>query len=312
MLRSLTHFAFFNLILIGVANSQITVDPPPSSASAVVSTNNGATNADSVTAAPIEPGQPADAAIVVDPITLLPDLPPVPPSRATLVGGTIEKLDRVRDQITLSLFGGGHQKILFDPRTRIYSGGKETSAIDLKVGQRVYLDTILDGSTVFARSIRLKTSPAVAEGEGVVVRYRADRGELTMRDSISPNPIRVRTSASTRLMQGDRTLPISSLVPGSLISVKFSPEGNGREVAREISILAMPGVNYTFEGQVAHLDLRAGLVVINSSTDHKTYEVYLDPTRTPDENLHVGSVVTVVTQLEQSRYVARNLTVNSQ
>jgi hypothetical protein len=255
----------------------------------------------------------ADADIVADPASLLPDLPPVPPAKATLVGGTIEKLDRVRDQITVSVFGGGRMKVLIDPRTRILLAGTTTASIsDLRQGQRVYVDTILDGNTVFARSIRLKASATVGESQGTVLRYRPDRGELTVRDSISPSPLRVRVNTSTRFTQGDRVVQSSTLTTGSLVALKFSSEGNGHEIAREISILALPGTRYTFAGQVVHVDLRTGLLVINSSTDHKTYEVYLDPSLSPDENLHTGAVVTVITNFEGSRYVARALSIDSQ
>src|SRR5438132_1468831 len=82
--------------------------------------------------------------------------------------------------------------VLFDPRTRVYRAGAEATIADLKVGDRVYLDTLLDGDTVFARSIRLKTTQAIGESQGVVTKYRADHGELTIRDSISPEAVRVR------------------------------------------------------------------------------------------------------------------------
>ena len=311
MLRLLAHTGFAGLMIVAAAAAQVTSDPPTTAVVSPLSGNASDGNAQPAPIKPVQPGQPPEPSIVADPMALIPDLPPVPATRATLVGGTIEKLDRVRDEITLSVFGGGRQKILFDPRTRIYNSGKETTASDLKNGERIYVDTILDGSTVFARSIRLKTTDAIAEGQGTVVKYRMDRGELTVRDAMSPRDIRVRTTSATRLVQGDRALPLSELQPGSLIAITFSPEGNGREVAREISILAMPGVNYTFTGQVVHLDLRLGLLVINSSTDHKTYEVYLSPSSAPDENLQVGSQVTVVTNLQDSRYIARNVTINS-
>jgi hypothetical protein len=119
-------------------------------------------------------------------------------------------------------------------------------------------------------------------------------------------------NTSTRFTQGDRVVQSSTLTTGSLVAVKFSSEGNGHEIAREISILALPGTRYTFAGQVVHVDLRTGLLVINSSTDHKTYEVYLDPSLSPDENLHTGAVVTVITNFEGSRYVARALSIDSQ
>jgi hypothetical protein len=113
-------------------------------------------------------------------------------------------------------------------------------------------------------------------------------------------------------MQGGRTVPAKSLLEGSLIAMKFDAEGNGHEVASEILILALPGTRYTFSGQVLHIDLRTSLLVLSSSTDHKTYEISLDPSTTPDDNLQVGSVVTVVTSFEGSRYVARTVTINSQ
>lgn len=263
---------------------------------------------------PVQPATPPDtgAEIVADPASLLPDLPRVPKAKATLIGGTVERLDRVRDQLTIRVFGGGRMNVLFDPRTHVYRGPGEATIADLKVGERVYVDTILDGPTVFARTIRLKKEQAVGESRGTVVKYRADRGELTIRDAISPTPIRVRLNSSTQFLQGDRTVPASVLTEGSLVAVKFGSEGNGHDVAREVSILALPGTRYTFAGQVAHLDLRTGLLVINSSTDRKTYEVYLDPSAPPDDNLHAGSVVTVVTNFDGSRYVTRSVTIEPQ
>lgn len=263
---------------------------------------------------PIKPdtGKEDDASIMVDPASLLPDLPPVPRSKATLVGGTLEHLDRVRDQLTVRVFGGGQVKALFDPRTHVYRGTKEVTLADLHQGERVYLDTILDGSNVFARNIRLKADAAVGESQGVVLRYRADRNDMTIRDGLSPAPVQVRLNPSTKFLQGGRQVASSVLVPGTLVAVTFDSQGNGHDVAREISILALPGTRYIFSGEVAHLDLRRGLLVLNSSTDHKTYEVYLDPSSTPDDNLQPGAVVTAETNFENSRYVVRNLTINSQ
>ena len=261
---------------------------------------------------PTVPDVSPDAEIVADPASLLPDLPRVPRSKATLIGGTVERLDRVRDQVTVHVFGGGKMNILFDPRTHVYRGEAEASIADLKVGERVSLDTILDGTTVFARSIRLKSVQAIGESQGTVVKYRSDRGELTIRDAISPTPVRIRITSSTQFLQGDRKVPASTLSEGSLVAVKFGSDGASHDVAREISIVALPGTRYTFQGQVAHIDLRTGLLVITSSTDRKTYEIYLDPSIPPDDNLHAGAVVTVVTDFQGSRYVARSLTFDPQ
>jgi hypothetical protein len=262
---------------------------------------------------PSTTGAPADSdSDTVDPASLLPDLPSVPRTNATLIGGSVERLDRVRDQITVRVFGGGREIVLFDPRTRIYRGNQEATMADLRDGERVSIDTVLDGSTVFARSIRLKTAQAQGETQGIVLKVRSDRGELTIRDAISSTPVRVRIDSSTRYLQGDRAVSAGTLTAGSLVALQFNSDGTGRDLAREVSILALPGTQYTFAGEIANLDLRTGLLVLKSSTDRKSYEIYLDSSAVPDDNLHIGAVVTVVANFEGSRYVARNVTIESQ
>jgi hypothetical protein len=282
------------------------------SSSAIISPKSEA-KADSA----IEPRKPSiiedseDGSIAVDPSTLLPELPPVPKANATLIGGTLDKIDMVRDRVTVRLFGGGKESFLFDPRTQVYRGGKAVTVADLHEGERIYLDTILDGSTVFARTIRLTSAHATGTSQGVVLKFRSNGGELVLRDALSPNPVDVRVNPSTRVMQGDRAVPISALVPGTLISIRFSSEGSAHNIATEISILAQPGTRYTFSGQVVHIDLRTGLLVLNSSTDHNAYELYLPPSVNPDEGLQPGVTVKVVTDFDGERYVVRNVTVNS-
>lgn len=306
----LAHVSVSSVLLIVSAQGQTNAPNPPSST--IVSNST-----ESVEPGSIKPGRSeldktsAPDAIAVDPASLLPDLAPVPRSNATLIGGTIAHLDRVRDRVVLSVFGGGRTTVLFDPRTKVYRGSKQATIADMREGERVYLDTILDGSTVFARVIRLSASTAMGESQGVVVKYQPDRGELTLRDGISPTPIQVRTSSSTKFLQDNHAVPATTLAEGSLISMSFGSEGNGRNVAREISILALPGSRFTFSGEVVHIDLRSGLLVLNSSTDRKTYEIYLDPARSPDENLHAGSSVIVETHFENSRYVARDVKITA-
>jgi hypothetical protein len=268
--------------------------------------------------AAIEPRKPSiteeeseENSIAVDPSALLPVLPPVPTAKATLIGGTLDRIDLVRDRLTIRLFGGGKESFLFDPRTQVYRGGKPATVADLHEGERIYLDTILDGSTVFARAIRLTSARATGTSQGVVLKFRSNRSELVLRDALSPNPLDVRVDPSTKVMQGDRAVPISALVPGTLISIRFSSEGGARNTATEISILAQPGTRYTFSGQVVHIDLRTGLLVLNSSTDHKTYEVYLPTSMNPAENLQPGVTVKVLTDFDGERYIVRNVTVNS-
>src|SRR6202162_3992782 len=109
------------------------------------------------------PSEPATSAAT--PALPLPDPPTLPRAKATLIGGTVERLDRVRDQVTVRVFGGGRMNILFDPRTRVYQGRAQGTPADPRVGERVYLDTILDGDTVFAGRIRLQHVQAVGESQ---------------------------------------------------------------------------------------------------------------------------------------------------
>ncbi len=253
----------------------------------------------------------SDVDIVVDPASLLPDLPTLPPSKASLIGGTIQKVDRVRDQITVQVFGGGKMKILFDPRTQIVQGGTKAIAPDLRPGDRVYVDTVLDGSTIFARNIRLASAASGGNTQGVVKSYHADKGELVIRDLLSPDPVKLRITSSTRVTQGDHAASAVQLVPGTLVNINFAAQKDGRD-AQQISILAVPGTDFTFAGQVISLDLRIGLLVLKSATDHKTYEIYLDPARVDiDAKLRTGADVTTTANFDGTRYVARDLTINS-
>lgn len=245
-----------------------------------------------------------------DPAILLPNLPALRPAKSTLIGGTVERLDRVQDRLTVLVFGGGTMKIMFDPRTHIYRDGKPASASDLRRGDHVYIDTILDKDKVFALNIRLKRSASTGESQGVVLSYRADRGELTMRDMLSPHAFTVRLGPSTRIVKGDRSASANEIVPGTLVNVKLGAPQKGHAWAQEISVLAVPGTNFTFAGQVTSLDLRIGLLVLTSTTDRKTYEIYFDSgVLAINDNVRPGVDVTVLTRFEGNRYVARSLTI---
>jgi len=304
MNKTLPRLAVLAAVLVGVAYGQAASAPSTS----IVSDNNPETGIQ-----PVRPASPdTNEDITVDPVSLLPDLAPLPHTNATLAGGTIQKLDRLRDQITVNLFGGGKMVVLFDPRSRIFTNGAAATTADLREGQRIYLDTILDGTTVFARTIRIKTAAAIGQSQGVVLKYRPDRGELIVRDAITPSALHVRVNSSTRVMQGDRAVPISRLMPSSLIGIKFDSSQGDRTLAREIAILAAPGDRYTVAGQITHLNLSTGLLVLNSSVDRKTYEIYLTPSIGQDENLLTGATVTIDARFQDSRYVADKITIQSQ
>jgi hypothetical protein len=291
------------MALGGLVWAQTTATPSASPAISTASASSPANSQNDVESA---------SGYISDPASLLPDLPALPNARATLIGGTIEKLDRVRDQMTVAFFGGGRMTVLFDPRTEVYLGDALASTDSLRQGEAIHFDTILDKGQIFAKSIRAGATTLPGEMQGVLLRYRPERGELTLRDAISPNPIRLRVPPSTRVTMNGQVVSATKLAPGSLVAVKFDPSSKGRDTANEISILALSGVGYTFTGRLVDLDLSSGLLVIGSSTDGKTYEVYLENPAVADNALHPGVAVTVVAAYEGSRYVAHSFKVESQ
>jgi hypothetical protein len=314
MRRGLATIVISGCVFVGLASGQavpaesaITSTSTSSSTSASSSVLTRSASASTETIASRADGSD----IALDPASLLPDLPSLPRGNASLVGGNIQRLDRVRDQITVQVFGGGKMKISFDTRTHIYHDGTVASASDLRQGDRVYVDTILDGPTVFARSIRLKTATSAGESQGTVMSYRADKGELEIRDLLSPKPLKIRITAETRLVNGAGAASASELAAGTLVAVKFNAQ-NGGDVAREVSVLAVPGASFTFAGRVTAIDLRLGLLVLTSSTDGKTYEIHLDsPDVKVDDSLRPAADVTVLARFDGNRYVARSVTVNA-
>jgi hypothetical protein len=246
----------------------------------------------------------------VNPASLLPAVPSLPPQKASLIGGTVEKMDRVRDELTIRVFGGGKMKIAFDPRTKILKNGETALPSDLKRGDHVSIDTILNGGTVFARNIRLTTS-IPGESQGTVVGYQEVSHELDVRDRLSPRVLKLRLTPQTRVIDQGKNATPGELLRGTLVSIRFGPQKDGRNTVDEITVLAVPGRSFTFVGHVTNLDLRAGLIVLTSATDSKTYEISFDPSEMKlEDSLAQAADVTVVTQFDGSRYVARSVKVN--
>lgn len=304
--RRLASGVLSGLILGSLAYAQAT--PSQSVVSGDSASSSPATTRSAVTPIVVVPENLDNA---VDPASLLPDLPALPPAKASLIGGTIQRVDRVRDELTLQVFGGGKMKVFFDMRTHIYNGSALAATPDLKVGDRVYLDTILDEGNIFARNIRLATHIVGGRSQGVVISYSAGKNELMLRDLLSPEAVKLRLTPNTQVVQDGHVAYASQLVPGTLVDVDFVAQKDDRD-AQRVSILAVPGTDFTFAGVVTSLDLHIGLLVLTSTTDRKTYEIYLDPAAiTVDDRLHAGANVTTVARFDGSRYVARTLTVNS-
>lgn len=240
-------------------------------------------------------------------------VPPMPKGKVSLVGGTVQKIDRVRNRVTVKPFGGGQKMTLgFDERTHIYRDGRDVTERGIQRGDRVYVDTMLDGAHLFARNIRVVTQLVPADARGQIVTYDARRGVMTMQDDLSSTPVTFRITHDTAVKDREGAADNSiDLVPGSLVAVRFSPDRTRRDVAQEISILAVPGANVMFIGKVRHLDLRSGTLAVENQTDNKTYELRFEPGLVGD-NVMVGSDVTVSAVFEGKGYRAKSISVNAQ
>jgi len=257
--------------------------------------------------------QEQDVSGAMDAAELLPPVPSRPAGKATLVGGTLKKLDRVRDEITIQPFGGRDVRIVFDGRTEIYRDGKEVPPSDLRGGEKIYVDTVLDGTTIFAKNIRITPQRSTGESRGQIMRFDRGKGEMEVNDPLSPKPIILSISSVTKISRDKQPASVADLRTGSLIDIKFRPEGEGRTVASEIDILAQPGTDFTFAGRVTNLDLHSGLLVLVDPRDRKTYEIHFSPSDVHiTGNLIEGAEVTVVADFDGTRYATSSIVVNSE
>jgi hypothetical protein len=249
--------------------------------------------------------------------TGLPGLPRLPQGKATVMGGEIRNVDPVRDKFTLEVPGGQRIKLLFDARTELYRDGVKIAPGELHSGDRASVETVLDGTNVFAVSIHMLSRPPEGESQGQVVSYDSRSHELTLSSTLSHEPIRLLVPPNTQMIHEGQattssTLPgASDLVAGTLLSVTFESDDEGRGVASRIAILATPGASFVFNGNISSLDLHSGLLVLADPSNEKSYQLSFDPAQFPvSRNLHLGEHVKVTANFNGARYVANAIAVD--
>lgn len=239
-------------------------------------------------------------------------VPPMPKGQTTLIGGQVRDIDRIRNRMDVDAFGGGHIRVHFDERSHFFRDGVETTQLAIRKGDRVYVDTMLDNTRVFARNVRVNTGVAAANASGQIMGFDPRSGSLTLRDQIAARPITFIVDQSTNLVaeknSGVNSVTRNDLRPGALIAVKFAPSGS-RGIAREISVLALPGTVFTFVGRVTNLDIRGSLSVDNQS-DQRNYDIRFDPVQVrPSRSLAMGSNVVVKASFDGRSYQAQSIDV---
>jgi len=286
-------------LLSGLAYAQVSSSMAPINPAANIGTDSSSMSA-----------QGAD--ITIDPNSLLPNIPAVPKGKATLVGGTISSLDRLRDLVVIKPFGGHDMKVLFDGRTQIWRDGAKASSLDLKIGEKAYVDTVLDGTTIFAKNIRVVSKGAFGESRGQIVEFDRSRSEVTLNDNLAANLFKVKIGPGTKIINGGKETSTNALLTGTLVAVEFTPTADGIASAQQISVLAQPGTSFTFFGKVMYLDMHKGQIAIVDPRDKKNYDVYFNPSTVHiNGDLQLDSEVTVNAGFDGSRYSTNAIMVNN-
>lgn len=239
--------------------------------------------------------------------------PPLPKGKATLIGGIATSVDHVRNHLTVQPFGKGTKvKVFVDERSHIYRNGVETTVLGIHKGDRVYVDTMLDGSKVFAKTVRVITETGLAEVRGQVIGSNPEKGTISVRDQLSAKPVTFSVSGATRYSSSKGAATASDVQPGALINVQFSPRADNRDVAQEVMVLAKPGDNYIFSGTVTNLDMRTATFFVDNQADEQSYEVHFSPTVLADaRSLKIGQEVTARAVFDGKKYQATNIRVDN-
>jgi len=236
------------------------------------------------------------------------DLPPLKHNQASLIGGFLERIDRVQSRFVLRPFGRGKLTIAFDPRTQFVRGAEVVRVQDMHPGDRVYVETVLDGTAVFAKTVHLPKDAALGTAVGQVIAYAYDaaQGSLSIRDQLSSQPVKFRINSKT-IITG------AGVGPGALVQISFLP-GKDKDAAlvSEIQVLAAPGSVFTFSGRITFLDLPAHQLVVANASDDNRYEIRFNPAAIEADTrarLQEGTSVTIAARFTGQGYVAESVTV---
>ena len=242
-------------------------------------------------------------------------LPTLPTGRSTVMGGKIERVDLVRDQLTLTVAGGHSIKILFDERTQVYRNGKKISVLDLHPEDHASIETNLDGTAIFALRIHMLSNLPNGEIRAKVLNYDRTTGRLKVLIATSNEPLTVLVAAEgtpiVRVGQKQFTEQkggLADLVQGTLVDVTFK-SGSTPAAATRVEVLAVPGTNFVFRGSVTFLDLPSGRMSIENGSDRPADISFAPAKFDVSHDLHQGSVVKVTAYFDGNRYIASAISV---
>ena len=233
------------------------------------------------------------------------DLPPLQHEKVTLIGGVVVRLDEVMNHMVFQPFGTNQKmQVHFDTRTHFYLDGKPITEREIKQGQRIYLDTQLNGDRVFAKTIWIRTTAESGVGRGQIIDFDPQHRVLTLRDELSNQPLKLQLAPNATIRKGNQAGSESDLVQDALVSIEFGPQ---REL-RSVTVLATPGSAFAFAGRVTFVDLSQKLIAIDNRSDGKKYDVWMDAIAPSVlRQIREGQDVSVSTVFDGSRYSARSV-----
>lgn len=236
------------------------------------------------------------------------DLPPLGKSQVSLIGGTVSRIDPIRDRMTLRAFGGRDVTINFDVRTCVMNGDTVAAMRDVKPGTRLYADTVWSDGHIFAKTVRLTTNVAQGETRGQVASYDSSRRILRVRDAISARGFDVQVTTNTKILSVGQSATTSALTSGALVSVRFRPGAEGTNLAEQVEVLAQPGGTFTFAGKILSIDMRNRYLTLIEPDSQNTFDVGLSSL--PSDvcaKLKEGADVTVNARFDGTSYQAQNV-----
>jgi len=233
------------------------------------------------------------------------DLPPLQHEKVTLIGGVVVRVDEVMNHMVFQPFGTNQKmQVHFDTRTHFYRDGKPITEREIKQGQRIYLDTQLNGDRVFAKTIWIRTTAESGVGRGQIIDFNPEHRVLTLRDELSNQPLKLQLAPNATIRKGNQAGSESDLVQNALVSIEF---GAQREL-RAVTVLATPGSAFAFAGRVTFVDLSQKLIAIDNRSDGKKYDVWMDAIAPSVlRQIREGEEVSVSTVFDGSRYSARRV-----
>ncbi len=241
--------------------------------------------------------------------------PPLPTGKSTILGGAIRDVDPVLDRFTLNIVGEKPMRILFDERTQVFVDGKQLPLRDLRPATHASVQTTLDGTSVFALSVHILSQLPRGNYSGEVLSYSPSTGDLELAGGQGGEPIRFKVSSDAsyaRKGQADFTAiqsGPSDLQKGTIVSIDFEPDGKGRGTVTAVTVLATPGSQFVFSGNLIALDMHTGNMVLLDPTNNQSYQIQFNSSSLrsmPD--VRPGQRVRVAAEYDGTRYLARDVT----